>query len=316
MNKQEIKNHILKTLWYSWHKGNDISLYLDVFSPQAFEQFEDTINEVIEELISKEFYRDSYGGELSGKGIIYAEEQDLVDAERVFYHRNLRCKILSFLFRLYENKGYSARVHLTELTKEINADVDKIEKEYQLLCELGLIKNSHPSISREGIEYWNKHLRLESFKNEFLDLTNLEGITPQQRGRNLEKLISEILEFIGWNQEANVRTSYEQIDVVIHQNRKFYLIECKWERDPIEASIIDQLFGKLSKRIGTNGILMSMSGFSSGAVQNVQDSVNQKLIFLFGKKDIEEIIANPNSFETLLNEKYKTLVMRRKAIYK
>ncbi len=64
MNKQEIKNHILKTLWYSWHKGNDISLYLDVFSSQAFEQFEDTINEVIEELISKEFYRDSYGGEL------------------------------------------------------------------------------------------------------------------------------------------------------------------------------------------------------------------------------------------------------------
>jgi hypothetical protein len=316
MNKQEIRNHILKTLWDSWDKNNNIGLYLGVFSPLMFEQFEDTIVEVIENLQSEELYRDSYGGELTGKGIKHAEEQNLADAERVLYHQNLRHKILSLLFQLNESKGYSASIQLTELTKEINTDINEIGEEHHLLCELGLVKNHHPSITREGIDYWNKYLLLESFKNEFLDLENLEGITPQQRGRKLEQLISEVLEFAGWNQEANVTTSYEQIDVVIHHNREFYLIECKWEKDPIEADAIDKLFGKLSKRIGTNGFLMSMSGFTSGTIQNVQDSANQKLILLFGKEDIEEIIVNPNSFELLLNEKYKELVMRRKAIYK
>lgn len=124
------------------------------------------------------------------------------------------------------------------------------------------------------------------------------------------------MEFTGWNQEANVMTSYEQIDVVIHRNREFYLIECKWEKDPIEAGEIDKLFGKLRRRIGTNGFLMSMSGFTSGAIENVEDSTSDKLILLFGKEDIEEIIANPNSFDSLFNEKCEELVMRRKAIYK
>ncbi|MDQ3040983.1 MAG: restriction endonuclease [Acidobacteriota bacterium] len=314
MNKQEIKNHILKTFWDSWDKNKNISLYLGVFSPEIYEQNEDTIDEIIEELKSKEFYNDSYGGEMTGKGIVYSESQNLVEAERIQYHQSLRHKILSFLFQLYESKGYSECIHLLELTKKLEADIDEIAKEHQLLGEIGLVKNHHPSISREGIEYWNEHLLLESFKNEFSDLTNLKDITPQQRGKKLEFLMAKVLEFSGWRQEPNVETSYEQIDVVIHKNREFYLIECKWEKDPSEAEVIDKLFGKLSRRAGTGGILISMSGFTKGSVDCVKDFTNQKLILLFGKEDIEQIISNPKSFEELFNNKYKELVMRRNVV--
>lgn len=312
MNKQEIRNHILKTLWDSWDKNKQIGLYLGIFSQEMFDEFGDTIGEVTQELESEGLYRGDYE-ELTGKGLIYAENQHLVDPERVLYHQNFRHKILSFLFQLYENKGFWEGTHIIELAEKMNADINQIDEEYRVLYELDFVKNDHLSISREGIEYWKRHLRLESFKAEFLNLVNLEGITPQQRGRKLEKLIAEVLEFAGWNQKANVTTSYEQIDVVIYHNREFYLIECKWEKDPIEADEIDKLFGKLRRRTGTNGFLMSMSGFTRGAIENVEDSTNQKLILLFGKKDIEKIISNPDSFDSLFNEKVEELVIRRKA---
>jgi hypothetical protein len=48
-----------------------------------------------------------------------------------------------------------------------------------------------------------------------------------------------------------------------------------------------------------------MSGFTKGCIECVRDFTNQKLILLFGKEDIEKIIAYPSSFESILNEKYK-----------
>lgn len=318
MNKQEIRNHILKTQWESWHEnGHFAYLFGSVFPHDVSEQEADNIMEVARELIAEGYYRDEFGGELTGKGIFYTEEQNLVDAEKVLYHRNLRHKILFYLFQLYENKGYSECIHLTKLTEEINVDINKLDDDYQVLSELGLVKKLHPSISREGIEYWKEQLLLKSLKSKFFDLENLQNINPQQRGRELERLISEVLEFAGFHAEANVTTSYEQIDVAIHRIREFYyLIECKWEKKPIEADIVDKLFGKLSRRATTYGILMSMSGFTKGCIDCVKDFTSQKLILLFGKSDIEEIIAFPNSFDSLLNEKHKELILRRNVLWK
>lgn len=163
MNKQEIRNHILKTLWDSWDRNKHIGLYHGVFSQQAFDEFEDTIIEVVEELKSKGLFNDNYGGELTGRGIIYAEEQNVANPERLLYHQNLRHKILSFLFEL----GYSECIHLTKLADELNSGINEVGEEHHLLYQLGLVKSHDPSISREGIDYWNEYLRLESFKTEF-----------------------------------------------------------------------------------------------------------------------------------------------------
>jgi hypothetical protein len=135
-----------------------------------FDEFGDTIGEVTQELESEGLYRGDYD-ELTSKGIIYAEEQNLADPERVLYHQNLRHKILSFLFQFGESKGYWE--YITELAEEMNADINQIDEEYRLLYERGLVKNDYPSISREGIDYWKNYLRLESFKDEFKRISRL-----------------------------------------------------------------------------------------------------------------------------------------------
>ena len=317
MDKQEIRNHILKTEWESWHEsGHFASLWGSVFPYDVSEQEADNIMEAVRELETEGYFCLDFQGELTRKGIAYTEEQNLVDADKVLYHRELRRKILSFLFQLHESKGRS-EIHITQLAAELNIDMNRLDEEYRVLTSLGYAKHPNPSISREGIEYWKEQLLLKSLKSEFFDLENLQNINPQQRGRELERLISEVLEFAGFHAEANVTTSYEQIDVAIHRIREFYyLIECKWEKKPIEADVVDKLFGKLSRRATTYGILMSMSGFTKGCVDCVKDFTSQKLILLFGKSDIEEIIAFPNSFDSLLNEKHKELVLRRNVVWK
>jgi hypothetical protein len=106
------------------------------------------------------------------------------------------------------------------------------------------------------------------------------------------------------------------MDVVIHKNRDYFLIECKWEKDPIEAGVVRELYGKLGNRIGVQGVVISMSGFTKGAVQQAEDYAGSRVILLFGPEDIKQIIYRRASFDTFLNDKYQHLVTRRKILYK
>lgn len=222
------------------------------------------------------------------------------------------------LYELREIEGFNARLAYNELCEKYQGNESDCSHNLDFLKEMNFIKDESSNtykITDLGVKKFKDWERKKYFIDEFEKLSNLTNLTPQQRGRELEKLIANVLEFAGWRQEANVTTAYEQIDVVIHKNREFYLIECKWEGNPIEADVVDKLFGKLSRRAGTNGILVSMSGFTKGCIDCVKDFTNQKLILLFGKGDVEQIISNPHSFDELLNEKIKELVMRRKVIW-
>jgi hypothetical protein len=104
------------------------------------------------------------------------------------------------------------------------------------------------------------------------------------------------------------------MDVMVHRQREFYLLESKWEKDPIEAAVIRELHGKLSNRVDVRGIVVSMSSFTSGAIQQVQDYASSRVIFLFGPGDVDKLVSGQALFEDLLDEKYTGMVTRRLAI--
>lgn len=57
-----------------------------------------------------------------------------------------------------------------------------------------------------------------------------------------------------------------------------------------------------------------MSGFTKGAIDQAKNYANQRMILLFGPKDVENITLKKGQFEVLLNEKYKQLVTRQAVI--
>lgn len=77
------------------------------------------------------------------------------------------------------------------------------------------------------------------------------------------------------------------MDVLFYREREYYLVECKWEKDPIEAPIVRELSGKLANRWDVRGVIASMSGFSIGAVIQAQEYAGKHIILFFGPADID-----------------------------
>lgn len=317
MNKIEIENEILRNLYHHWenHSGNTIYAVLDKLEGVKETSFE----RIAEVLQDAQFIKDigrSENCKITPLGIIEAEKRELIDSDKVQLHEKIRFQILKAAFDSYELEGNRGEFSINELIENQNLDKFAVFKNASFLKDLGFINSasgrsySSTALGRKNFKNWEQ----QNFLNQ--ELTRILELKPQKRGVELQKLIAKAVEFAGWQQEESVKTSYEEMDVIIYQKREFYLVECKWEKDPIGTPAVTHLRDKLNRRMGTNGILMSMSGFASTSCRNIEESTGQNLILLFGKEDIETLISNPGSFELLLDEKYKELVMRRKVIWK
>jgi len=189
--------------------------------------------------------------------------------------------------------GYLPDLHLPKM--------EPIGKPFEEFAEM---------IIREALE---KELNLASSSLEF---DRIASLAPQPRGREFQKLFARVIdELDSWLQEEGVRTPYEEIDVVVNREREYYLVECKWEQYGIGASVVRGFYGKLTNRANVQGIIVSMSGFTKGAVDEVKKKVSDRIILLFGPWDVCSIIFSGNSFDKLLNEKYDALVKRSKVLF-
>jgi hypothetical protein len=112
-----------------------------------------------------------------------------------------------------------------------------------------------------------------------------------------------------------LRTDHEEIDVVFSKGREYFLVECKWENQPIGPGVVREFFGKLSNRIGVRGILISMSGFTSGSIKQVIKFASNKIILFFGPEDISKLVIEAHSFDEMLNMKYKAFVTKNEIKY-
>ena len=62
------------------------------------------------------------------------------------------------------------------------------------------------------------------------ELETISSFEPQKRGREFQSFFAKLVLREGWEKEEGVRTLSEEMDVMIHKGREFYLIECKWEK--------------------------------------------------------------------------------------
>lgn len=317
MNETEIENKILQYVYNFWetHSGNTIyALFSEI--PEIDKDYLRRIAEKLEEDKLIEGVGTGVSCRITPDGIIETEKRELILIDKVKRYEDIRYKILEAASEAYELEGRYGTFSSSVLIEKHKINKFEFDRNARFLNDSGLIEGeavgAYTSTSY-GREKFKLLERQHFFSKEF---TRISELTPQTRGIELQRLISKVLEYVGWQQEEGVKTSYEEVDIIIHQNREFYLIECKWEKEPIGTPAVTHLRDKLNRRMGTNGILMSMSGFAKTSCQNIEESTGQNLILLFGKEDIEELISNPNSFEDLLNEKYKELVTRRKVVWK
>jgi hypothetical protein len=253
---------------------------------------------------------------ITPEGVISAEEQGIPPKELVKTNQRLRTLALDTLAKAYEEKGMlNCHVSIEQLMEVTGAEQDTLFRNLSLLTDLGYAEipfYGHFKITYTGIDAVEEWRQKVALADEF---ERVEEMEPHPRGQEFQKLFAEVVEKYGWSQEEGIHTSHEEMDVVICQGREYYLIECKWEKDPIEAGVIRELYGKLGNRVGVQGIAVSMSGFSEGAVKQVNDYKNERIILLFGPGDVHSMIFERIPFDELLNQKFGALVTRGRVVF-
>lgn len=246
-------------------------------------------------------------------GILHAEEQGIISGELKSKNEEIRTTILDRLANEYESRGYTRQVTVP-IEPELGWDRDVYFGNLAVLTTLGHVRTigAFSDITESGFKFVEDQRKRKSFKDEFEKISNM---APHARGRAFQVFMAKLLEHNGWHQEESVHTSNEEIDIIINKEREYFLSECKWEKNPIEADPLRTFAGKIKDRANTNGLFFSMSGFTSGAVEVVLRTQHERLIILFGPKDISSIVNGEIKFNDLLNEKYKALVTRRKVIF-
>lgn len=149
----------------------------------------------------------------------------------------------------------------------------------------------------------------EQLKTEFKRLSDDSNFPrpadKRQRGRDFEKLIYNLLDNEGLQPSTGFRPEGEEIDGSFILGHSVFLIEAKWHQSAMPASSIYQFKGKVDgKLVGTIGVYISISGFSSEAVDALTfgKSIN---IILFDNEDFATCINEENGFTKVLLKKLR-----------
>ena len=141
---------------------------------------------------------------------------------------------------------------------------------------------------------------LEKLKAEFYVLVGSDN--PQQRGFSLEKVLKGLFNLFDLDPKASFRISGEQIDGAFSFEGTDYLLEAKWQQEPVAAKDLDGMAGKLSRKLeNTLGLFLSVNGYSEDAVK--VHSSGRRLVILMDGSDLMAVLEGRIDLVQLLLRK-------------
>jgi hypothetical protein len=252
--------------------------------------------------------------ELTTQGVLYMEELGTAPKHRIRENQLARVRILEVLAKIREDGGSYAFVEWTQVALRANLEQYAFLRNVKILEDVGLIQwpvPRCPQITAEGLEKVTQRHRWVRLGEEY---RCLEKSDPHKRGHLFEKLLAQVISMDAWACEINVRGPGEEHDIVVHREREYYLIECKWHNEPIGAKTVREFRDRVLASVGVKGILFSISDFTTPAIRDVESRLSDCIILLFGRKDIDALFEGITTFTALLGEKFNAAVSQRKVV--
>lgn len=127
----------------------------------------------------------------------------------------------------------------------------------------------------------------------------------QRRGYEFEKIINFLLAQDDLDPRLSYKASGEQIDGSFVYNGKYFLLEAKWHATEFPVSALYQFQGKVDgKLVGTIGVFISMSGYSSEAADALIRGKTLNTI-LFDQNDFDAAMRPDIGFKKVLETKLR-----------
>ncbi len=130
--------------------------------------------------------------------------------------------------------------------------------------------------------------RLKEIEKDYLEL--ISSTNPQQRGFALERVLRELFTLFDLDPKASFRITGEQIDGAFTFDNTDYILEAKWQQEPVGTRELDTLHSKLTRMTTdiTLGLFLSINGYSDDAVK--AHSSGRRLMILMDGSHLMAVI--------------------------
>lgn len=144
--------------------------------------------------------------------------------------------------------------------------------------------------------------KIEELKTEYYSLFSSDN--PQERGYRLEKIVANLFRIndIDYHNSYRNRTNTQQLDGYFRFEGFDYLVEMKWEKNPVNSSKIASLKQKVDTKLtSTRGLFLSINGFRDEVIQDFSNK-DAKILFMDGQ-ELAYILENRISLYEALKVK-------------
>jgi len=234
---------------------------------------------------------------------IVAQLIDSLSRKEDIYQRELlrlmtevaRVTDYSHLQRLEDGKEKvaAAKLSVEALKKQIRGLDEFLEEEQEV--EVRRQEAHERRMKADAVQ-----LALKKLTSDYYDF--LKSNDPQGRGYRLEHMLRTLFDLFDLDPKASFRVIGEQIDGAFSFEGTDYLLEARWQKEPVRASDLDSLVGKLSRKLdNTLGLYLAVNGYSEDAVR--AHSSGRRLIILMDGSDLMAVLEGRIDLVQLLLRK-------------
>ena len=146
---------------------------------------------------------------------------------------------------------------------------------------------------------------LRRLQDEFFSLH--QEPSPQAAGLKFEKVLNQLFEVNGLAPRQSFRVVGEQIDGSFDLDQETYLVEAKWQKEPISEADLLVFRGKIEgKSAFTRGVFVSLNGISDGARQAIVHG-KQPTFFIIDGYDLTMVLAGQVTLAAFLRQRRRVL---------
>ena len=145
-----------------------------------------------------------------------------------------------------------------------------------------------------------RHQERARLQQQFLDLH--QASNPQQRGRDFESLIVQLLEIEGLCPRHGIDRVGEQIDISFAFGPHTYLVEARWKQNPSEPKELRDFHGKCQGvHVDVRGVFISVQGYTGGCAEALAKLAELRVVMLDGAH-LMSVLSGAITFHDLLNK--------------
>ena len=152
---------------------------------------------------------------------------------------------------------------------------------------------------------------LDRLRQSFLGLHSKK---PQEAGFAFERLLDELFSLEGLSPRGSFRIIGEQIDGSATLDHETYIIEAKWEKDPLPEAPLLTFRGKIEgKSAFTRGLFIALNGISDQALSAITTG-KQPTFFIVNGHDIMMVLEDSISLPEFLRQRQRLLAEEGKVV--